>query len=388
MNIAFIGQKGIPVKFGGVESHVEHLAIGLAKKGHTVFAYTRPWYTPKNKKTYKGINLVSLPSLRTKHFDAISHTFMASIDALKKDYDVVHYHGVGPALLSWIPRVFKPKTKVVVTFHCIDRYHQKWGVLARLALHIGEWAAVRFAHDTITVSKVLQMYCANNYNADTVHVPNGVNLHKPIGASLIKKKFGLKKDNYIIFLSRLVKHKGPHYLIEAYKKLKTDKKLVIAGGSAFTDDYVKQLKQMAKGNKNIIFTGNVQGDSQLWAELYSNAYLFVHPSESEGLPIVVLEAMSFGTPVLVSDIAENLEAISVDYGLYFASRDVDDLKKKIQYALKYPEKIKVIGEKAKVMVKNCYAWKDIVADTEKVYEDLVDVELVRPQNVVSKQKAK
>ena len=125
MKIAMIGQKGIPVRYGGIERHVQELSLKLNKLGHSVFVYTRPYYTNKNLKEFKGVNLISLPSIHTKHLDAISHTFLATLDALRKDYDIIHYHGVGPSLLSWIPRIFKPRVKVVVTFHCIDRRHKK-----------------------------------------------------------------------------------------------------------------------------------------------------------------------------------------------------------------------------------------------------------------------
>ena len=372
MKIALIGQKGIPMKFGGIEKHVERLAVGLASKGHDVYAYTRPWYTPKSLKKYKGVNLVSIKSVHTKNFDAITHTFKCSLDVLKRDYDVVHYHGVGPSLLAWIPKLFKPSTKVIITFHCIDRFHQKWGWIARLALYLGEWAAVHFAHDTIAVSKTLQNYCAATFSAETIYVPNGVDLPKVTPPLEIKKKWGLEKDGYILFLSRLVKHKGTHYLIDAYNQIKTDKKLVIAGGSAFTDDYVAFIKEKAKDNPNIIFTGNVQGGSREWEELYSNAFLFAHPSESEGLPIVILEAMSFGLPVLASDIDENMEAIAGGYGFSFENKNVSSLKNKLQYLLDAPELAKNVGKDARSHVDENYNWVDIVESVEHVYEEVLN----------------
>ena len=179
MKIALIGQKGIPALYGGIERHVEHLSTGLAKLGQEVFVYSRPWYTDRKLKDYKGVNVVSLPSIKTKHLDAISHTLFASVHALFQDYDVIHFHGVGPSLLAWIPKVFKRKAKVVVTFHCIDRKHQKWGRIARLSLRLGEWFANKFAHKTITVSKVLQQYCSEAYDTDTVYIPNPLNQHLP-----------------------------------------------------------------------------------------------------------------------------------------------------------------------------------------------------------------
>jgi len=327
-----------------------------------------------NAEKYLSKCLQSLLNQTFKNFEVIlvnDGSKDRSLDVLKKDYDIVHYHGVGPALLAWIPKFFKPTCKVVITFHCIDRFHQKWGLLARIALYLGEWAAIHFAHDTITVSKTLQNYCADTFGADTIYIPNGVDAVKDAQADTIKKKFGLSKGNYILFLSRLVKHKGAHYLIDAYNQLHTDKKLVIAGGSAFTDDYVKAIKNQAKYNPNIIFTGNVEGGSHEWQELYSNAYLFVHPSESEGLPIVILEAMSFGLPVLASNISENMEAIAGGHGFSFKNKNVNDLKKKLEHLINSPQLVKDVGFGAKKYVLENYNWADIVNSVENVYDELL-----------------
>ncbi|MFH0779348.1 MAG: glycosyltransferase family 4 protein [Parcubacteria group bacterium] len=367
MKIAFIGQKGIPMTFGGVEKHVERLACGLAKKGHQVFVYTRPWYTPANKKNYKGVKLISVRSIKRKNMDAISHVILSTLDAMKKDYDIIHYHGVGPALIAWLPKLFKPSAKVIITFHSIDRRHQKWSLFARIFLHIGEWFSVKFSNETIAVSKLLQIYCKEKYNADTIYIPNGVDIPRLVKPDLIEKQFGLENNNYILFLSRLVKHKGAHYLIEAFNAMKTKKKLVIAGASAFTDSYVAFLKEKADSNPNIIFAGNVAGGGKMWQELYSNAYLFVHPSESEGLPIVILEAMSFGKAVLASDIPENMEVLAGGYGFTFHNKKVNDLKKKLKYALECPTLVNRIGLNGREYVRKNYNWKDIVNSVERVY---------------------
>ncbi len=370
MKIAFIGQKGIPMTFGGVEKHVERLAVGMAELGHEVFVYTRPWYTPVKKKKYQGVKLISLPSIHTKNLDTISHTWRATWHAISQNYDVIHYHGVGPALLSFLPRIFAPRTKVVNTFHCVDRTHQKWGFLARMALTLGEWTAVTFSHETIIVSKYLQHYVKKKYHASTVYIPNGVDVLPEVKSSQEIKKFGLQKDGYILFLSRLIRHKGAHYLIQAYNSLQTDKKLVIVGGSSFTDSYVQELRTLAKHNPNILFLGNVQGGSTLWQELYSNASLFVHPSETEGLPIVLLEAMSFGLPVLASDIPENMEALAGGFGFSFHNKDVRDLQKKLNYLLEKKILLRKTGDSARIHVAQNYSWTDIIKATNTLYLEL------------------
>ena len=389
MKIAFIGQKGIPAKSGGIETHVDFLSRGLANLGHDTFVYTRPWYTDKNLAEYQGVKLISLSTIKTKHLDAIVHSFLASFHAIFQKFEIIHYHGVGPALCAWIPRLFKPSIKVIVTFHCIDRKHQKWGRIARFALRLGEWFAVAFAHKTITVSKTLQNYCEEVYDTETIYIPNGVEGQCLVSPNLIKEKFGLKKGSYILFLSRLVRHKGAHLLIEAYKNLynkgslvrqdgfgMTNKsalamtsapKLVIAGGSAFTDDYVKELKDLAGDDDNIVFT-DVQAGSDLWRELYSNAACFVLPSMSEGLPIVVLEAMSFGAPILASDIPENKEIVGNDkYGLLFKNKSLADLQDKLNVLLSDPDAAHDKAAAASELVRREYNWDDIVRKVDKVY---------------------
>ncbi|MFA5076240.1 MAG: glycosyltransferase family 4 protein [Patescibacteria group bacterium] len=366
MRIAFIGQKGIPTKFGGIERHVEELSRRLVKAGNQVFVYCRPWYTPKNRSRFQGINLVTLPSIQRKHLDAISHTLISTLHALTQDYDIIHYHGVGPALLSFIPRIFKPKTKVIVTFHCIDRKHQKWGWFARLSLKLGEAAACYFPHKTITVSKTLQYYCSQIFNCDTVYIPNGVSPKGKYDDNLIKQKFALEKGSYILAVARLVRHKGIHYLVQAYQHLHTNKKLVIVGGSAFTDDYVDELKQLAANSPQIIFTGYQEG--KMLDQLFNNAFLVVHPSESEGLPLAVLEAMSYGTPVLASDIAENLEVVKGN-GFSFRNKSVSDLERKLKFLLGQPLLVRKIGRQSRGYVMENYNWDDIVQKIQVVYDE-------------------
>ncbi|MCX6779062.1 MAG: glycosyltransferase family 4 protein, partial [Candidatus Magasanikbacteria bacterium] len=316
MKIAFIGQKGIPMTYGGVEKHVEELALRLVKEGHQVSAYCRKWYTGSLLPNYKGVDLLYTKSINTKNLDAITGTFTATIDALGRGFDVIHYHGVGPALLSFIPRIFSPKTKVVVTFHCQDKLHGKWGLFAKLMLSLGERAACYFPNQTIVVSKTLKDYTDNKYHCKANYIPNGVTLPVASEATDILPRFGLKKNSYILSVTRLVSHKSVHHLISAFNALKKensqeltqDLKLVIVGEGVHTDKYVKFIKDLAIGNPDIVFVG-WQGGKDL-NTLYTNAKLFVHPSISEGLPLVVLEAMSYGLPVIVSDILEHQELIT------------------------------------------------------------------------------
>ncbi|MCU0680525.1 MAG: glycosyltransferase family 4 protein [Planctomycetes bacterium] len=367
MRIFFVGQKGIPSQSGGVEKHVEDLSVKLAEKGHEVFVYTRPHYTDKNLKNYKGVELISLPTIKTKNFDAIVHTFLCCLDLIKRKPDIIHFQSIGPSSLIWLVRLLKPKVPIVATFHCQDYYHKKWGLFARFYLKIGETITCKHPDKTITVSKELTEYVGRKYEKLSVYIPNGVN-KKDFKEAKEIKKWGLEKDNYIVAISRLVRHKGIQYLIDAYKQIKTDKKLVIVGGGAYTDDYVSELKKSAQGYSNIIFTDNQNGETL--EELFSNAYLFVQPSEGEGLSIALLEAMAYAKACLVSDIVSNLEALG-GTGLSFRNRDVNNLKEKLEYLLANPELINKYGQLAKQRVAEEYDWETIAQNTIKLYKELI-----------------
>ncbi|OGF21002.1 hypothetical protein A2Y83_04165 [Candidatus Falkowbacteria bacterium RBG_13_39_14] len=368
MRIYFIGQKGIPAKFGGIERHVEDLSVRLAEMGHEVFVYTRPNYTKKELTEYRGVKLISIPSISTKHLDAITHTIRACFDLAKRDADIGHFHSIGPSSLIWLAKLLQPRTPIVSTFHTKCYLHAKWGIFAKIYLKFGEWTACKLADKTITVSHSLTKYAKGKYQTRPCYIPNGVSVPSDDTAGLSIKRWGLNRGGYMLVVSRLIGHKGIHYLIDAYKKIKTDKKLVITGDGAHTNDYVERLKKMAQGNSDIIFTGNQTGI--VLQELYRNAYIFVQPSESEGLSIALLEAMAYGNAVIISDIPENIEAAS-KLGITFRSGDADDLKEKLEYILERPDLVFKLGSLGRKRVERCYNWNNIARETVKVYEEII-----------------
>ncbi len=369
MKIAIIGQKGIPAVSGGVETHVEELATRLLKRGNEVVAYARKNYTDTDIHEYKGVKVVNLPSISSKNLDAIVHTFLASLHVIfiERKVDIVHFHSIGPSSLLWLVKIFKPFTPIVATFHTQCYMHKKWGKLAKAYLKFGEFVCNNFADQVIAISKNLQKYAQSKYKRAVNYIPNGVATAKIREANLIKK-WGLEKDNYIVSISRLVRHKGIHYLIDAYKQLDTDKKLVIVGGGSYTEAYVEELKEQAKNNDNIVFTGLQSGE--VLDELFTNAYIFVQPSESEGLSIALLEAMSYGQTVLASDIPENEEAVR-KVGFYFENKNVTDLKNKLMNLLGNKELVASKKGQGMTRVKLNYNWDTIVQDTEKLYEEAI-----------------
>ncbi|TAK05615.1 glycosyltransferase [Patescibacteria group bacterium] len=368
MRIAMIGQKGVPMgeQGGGIEKHVEELSARLVSRGHEVLVYVRPWYPGSNRSSWRGITLIRAWSWHTKNFDTITHAFFSSLDVCRRNADIIHYHGVGPSTLAWIPRLFARHATVVVTFHSQDRYHRKWGILARGYLTFGEWTAVRWAHATIAVSQALQGIIEARFKKKAVYIPNGVSLLPAPGPEALAE-FGLKSGGYLLVVARLVRHKGIHTLIEAYQGLTTDKKLVIVGAPSFTKEYQSFLLGMAHGNPDILFLG-YQGGRTLQA-LFAHAHVYVSPSESEGLSISTLEAMSYGLPVLVSDIPENKEAVD-GCGYFFRSGDALDLRVRLKELLPDEPRLREMGQCGKAFIRAHFDWDAIAAKTDALYQRL------------------
>ncbi|OFW61969.1 MAG: hypothetical protein A2133_07195, partial [Actinobacteria bacterium RBG_16_64_13] len=302
MKIAMIGQKGVPATHGGVERHVEELGARLVELGHEVTVFTRPNYTDPSARELRGMRLASLPTIRTKHLDAIVHSVIASFACWRGGYDVVHYHAAGPCLASPLSRL--RGRAVVATIHGQDWRRQKWGFVASTTLRLAEWMALRVPHATISVSESLARSYREKTGRDVKYVPNGVKIDAGDDIAVLDE-FGLLDGHYLLFAGRLVPEKGAHYLIAAHSLGKTALPLVIAGDSSNTNDYVASLRE--KATTDVVFTGYQYG-ARL-AALFRHAALFVLPSDLEGLPIVLLEALAYGVPVLASDIPPNVEVL-------------------------------------------------------------------------------
>lgn len=288
LNIAMLGHKRIPSREGGIEIVVEELSTRMVKLGHRVTCFNRKGHHVSGSEfdgnqlsEYKGVKLKPVWTLDKKGLAAMTSSLSAAIKAALGKYDVVHFHAEGPCAMLWIPKLFGKRC--IATIHGIDWQRAKWGGFASKYIKFGEKVAVKYADEIIVLSEGVQKYFMDAYGRKTVFIPNGVNRPVIRESKLIKEKFGLDKDSYILFLGRLVPEKGISYLIEAFKQIETDKKLVIAGGSSDTDEFLLYLKKLAKDDKRIIFTGFVQG--QLLEELYSNAYLYTLPSDLEGMPL-------------------------------------------------------------------------------------------------------
>ena len=375
MKIAFIGHKRIPSREGGIEIVVEELSTRMAARGHQVVVYNRKGHNvagaefdnESNREnrpyTYKGVKVVPVTTIDAKGMAALTSSFFATLKAIKARPDVIHYHAEGPCVMLRLAHWFGIRT--VATIHGLDWQRAKWGRFASWYLKFGERTAARCADEVIVLSRNMQRYFRDAYGRETRFIPNGIERSQPVRADIITRRYGLEKDGYILFLGRIVPEKGVHYLIEAFKRLDTDKKLVIAGGASDSSEYYEQIQSAAASDPRIILTGFVEG--RMLQELYSNAYVYVLSSDLEGMPMSLLEAMSYGCCCLVSDIPECTEVVE-DHAVVFRHGDVDDLERQLSALIAAPERVNAMRKNASEFVCAKYSWDSVTTRTLALYD--------------------
>lgn len=369
MKIAMLGHKRIPSREGGVEIVVEELSTRMVRQGHDVTCYNRRGHHVSGKefdsalqREYQGVTIKTVPTLNKKGLAAMTASVSGAICAAFGNYDVVHFHAEGPCAMLWLPKLFGKRC--IATIHGLDHQRAKWGKFARAYIMAGEKTAVKWADEIIVLSQGVQEYFCRTYGRETRWISNGVNRPTILPPQQITEAFGLNKDSYILFLGRLVPEKGLRYLVEAFQGVRTEKKLVIAGGSSDTQNFADELKDLAKGDSRILFTGFVQG--QLLGELYSNAYVYVLPSDLEGMPLSLLEAMSYGNCCLTSDIAECAEVVE-EHGVTFPRGDTAALQQALQLLCDHPDWVQKYKEEAADYICGKYSWDEVVEQTLALY---------------------
>ena len=368
MKIAMIGQKQVPSRQGGIEVAVEALSVRMAAKGHDVTLYNCCRYKRGEKKLYppkmdyRGVHIQEIPVVNVRGLSAFLGSFFGTLRAAGCRYDCVHYHGEGPAVMSFFTRMLRIHT--VVTIHGLDWQRSKWGWFASGYLKLGEKVAVSCADEIIVLSRAMQKYFLDTYKRNTILIPNGI--EKPVKreAGKILEKWNLRKDSYILYLGRIVPEKGLENLVKAFAHVRTEKRLVIAGKSADTDSFYRKLQKMAETDERVLFTGFVEGE--VLDELYSNCYLYCLPSDVEGMPISLLEAMSYGNCCLCSDIPECTEVLG-SYGYFFRKGDVRDLSRSLQTLCREPKRIESSRSQVSEYVCANYNWDETVRKTLRLY---------------------
>ncbi len=374
MRVAMIGHKVVPSRRGGIENVLTTLCPLLAEIGIDVTCYNRSGQKIENEyigtvidEKYGEVKLKKAWTLNFRGLSAMIASFTAAISATFGNYDVIHFHAEGPCAAMWIPKMFRKRC--VATVHGLDWQREKWGKgFASKYIKFGERVMVKYADEIIVLSESARDYFKQTYNRETVLIHNGIERPAKKDAEKITELYGISKGEYICMVSRLTAEKGVHYLIDAYNNIKTDKKLVIAGDTSDTDDYVKMLKEKAKNNPNIIFTGFISGD--VLREVYSNAYLVALPSDIEGMSLSLLEALAYGNAVLCSDIPENT-LVTEDKAMHFSKSNIEDLTAKLQTMCDDESLVNNLKNGVDEFIVAKYSWQDVATATHNLYKKVM-----------------
>ncbi len=373
MKIAVIGTKGLPAKQGGIEHYCEELYPRMVERGHSVDLFARSTYVKSGwlkQYCFRGVKVISLPGLNLRGLDAAFSSLLGAILASNNQYDIIHFHASGPSLFTWLPKI-ATSAKIVVTCQGLDWQRAKWGKFSSQILYLGEKTGVRFADNITVVSEALRSYFRETYGRETTYIPNApasypeTNSDFTYGSSL-----GLSQGRYMVFLGRLVPEKRPELLIKAFQVLKaTGWKLVLVGGTSDTDSYAQQIANLTDKDPNIVLTGEIYGDRL--AQIVRGAGLFVLPSDLEGLPLAMLEAMREGVPVLASDIPPHQQLIARDRGILFQAGNIESCAIAINWAINHPQELKTMAKTAQKYVDTHYNWEEITTETLRMYQQLL-----------------
>ncbi|MFV2095331.1 glycosyltransferase family 4 protein [Micromonospora sp. LOL_014] len=381
LRIAMIGQKGMPATYGGIERHVEELASRLAARGHDVTVYCRPSYGSVPMDRYRGVRLRQVRTVASKHLDAIVHSTTSTLAAMRDRPDIVHYHGLGPGLVAPLPR-YLARSKVVLTVHGLDQQRAKWSRLAQTVLGTAHWLSGYVPDARVAVSRGLANHYQTRFGSSASYIPNGVGIPRQVPARQIGPRFGLTPGRYLLMVGRLVPEKSADLLVRAFRQVDTDLRLAIVGGSSFSDDFVARVRAEAVDDPRVVFTGFAYGD--LLAELYSHAAAFVQPSRLEGLPLTLLEAASYGLPVVASDITPHVEVLAADGPGHriFRDGDADDLVRALRQLAADPDAERIGAKALRDRVGVEYTWDAATAELEALYLNLLPArkpQLIRPR---------
>jgi glycosyltransferase involved in cell wall biosynthesis len=377
MKIAVIGAKGLPPRQGGIEHYCAELYPRIVENGHQVDVFARTSCTELPafyRHDYKGVGVVSLPCPGLKGLDALASSALGAIVSSYSQYDIVHFHALGPSLFSWLPKFSNPKTKVVVTCHGLDWQREKWGKLSSRMIRWGEKSAAQFADNLIVVSDDLKQYFLKTYGRDIAYIPNAPASYAPCDTNFqLSQSLGLTAGRYLLYLGRLVPEKCPDLLIQAFREglLPADWKLVFVGGTSDTNAFGDNLAQLAKGCPNIVFAGELRGGRL--AEIVRNAGLFVSPSNLEGLPLAMLEGMAEAVPIVASNIPPHQQLLGEDRGIMFQAGNVKDCAAKLAWAIQHPQAMAQMAQVAQQHVQQYYTWERITTDHLALYNALMPV---------------
>lgn len=373
MKIAVIGAKGLPPRQGGIEHYCAEVFPRMVASGHSVDLFARSSYTDSSwleNYDFEGVKVISLPDVRMRGVDAFVTSALGALSSTGKRYDIIHFQALGPSLFTGLSRITS-KSKIVVTCHGLDWQRAKWGNFSTRLIQMGERTAASCAHGIITVSDALKTYFLQTYGREVVYIPTApASYAKSDPNFAYGSKLGLEQGKYMLFLGRLVPEKRPDLLVEAFIKLQPQNwKLVLAGGVSNTKSFTSQLLEKVADNRNILFAGELRG-ARL-AEIVRGAGLFVLPSDVEGLPMAMLEAMREHIPILASDIPPHKELIGGGRGRFFEAGCLESCINELSWATENSNHMAAMAQNAQKYVNHNYSWDYITNETLKLYKTLL-----------------
>jgi glycosyltransferase involved in cell wall biosynthesis len=364
MKIALIGSRGIPARYSGFETFYEQLGVRLAARGHSVTVYNRRHFIRDVKGAYKGVRLVSLPCIRTKHLETLTHTLLSSLHALTQRYDIAYYCIVGNAPLVWLPRLAGSRTLLNVDGE--DWAREKWGAFARWYQKVCERVATVTPSAVVADAVAIRDRYRREYGIETVFVPYGANIARTEATDALAR-FGLLPRRYVLYVGRFVPENAIHILLEAFRGVKTDMKLVVVGDAPYADDYKRQLRERA--DDRVVFTGYVFGEG--YAELSSHAYLYVQPSAIDGTRPALLDQLGFGNAVLVRDSTVNMEVIGGEGAHFTGGTPVESLRERLQQLVDAPAEVEGLRRRAHARITDYYNWDTVTDFYEMLFARLL-----------------
>ena len=362
MRIAILGTRGIPASYGGFETFAEHLSTRLVARGHDVTVYCRAHYVSPRQLEYHGVRLQVLPTIRHKYFDTVVHAFLSAVHAVPSRFDAALICNAANAPFASILRF--TGTPVAINVDGLEHKRKKWNWLGRLYYLLAERLATILPNVTVTDARVIQDYYSARYHAESTMIAYGAEVERKPDRAMVRR-WRVEPNRYVLYVSRLEPENNARMVIEAFKKVRTAYRLLVVGDAPYAHDYIRDLKERARGDRRIIFTGFVFG--QDYRALQQNAYCYVHATEVGGTHPALLEAMGYGNCVLTLATPENIEAVG-DAGIAYA--DEVDLTQKLQRVLRDGSLVQSYRNRAQLRVQQNYDWDQVVDQYEQLFASM------------------
>ncbi len=364
-DIAFLGLRGIPSNYGGYETFVEEISTRLVSEGFKITVYCRTGFVQRGIKSYKGVKLVTFPTISHKYFHSVFHTLVSTFHVIFSNCKIIYYCDTINAVFAFFPRLFGKIT--IINVDGLEWKRKKWGKLGKYAYKISEWLATFLASEIICDSKEMKRYYLTKFNKVTNYISYGANGRRIENIDLLYSKYGLEPRKYFLYVSRLEPENNAHIFIKAYESIQTELPFIIVGDAPYAKTYIDNLRSTK--DKRIIFLGYVFGDD--YRLLTSHSFIYFHGNEVGGTNPGLVEAMALGNCIIATAVPFNIEVLG-NSGYFFRNSCVDNLKKLIQRLMSNPDMIDRARETSSIRAKNDYSWNKVTIQYVNLFKKLLN----------------